>query len=94
MTDDLGDRRPMHQRTSDQIAAAVAQNKCHPGEPTPTEAELVAKRRLSIGTVKKALDGREGRGLMGRAQGSGSCTPMLNQERTAGSPLRAIRGTL
>ena len=94
MTDDLGDRRPMHQRISDQIAADVAQSKCRPGEPTPTEAELVAKHKLSIGTVKKPLDSREGRGLIGRAQGSGSCAPVLNRERTTGSPPRAIRETL
>lgn len=72
MSDDLDDRRPIYQRLSDQLASDIAQNRLRPGEAIPTEAELSAKHKVALGTVRKALDRLVSKGLIERIQGSGS----------------------
>lgn len=72
MADDLDDRRPIHQRLSDQLALDIAQNRLRPGEAIPTEAELSARYKVALGTVRKALDRLVSKGLIERIQGSGS----------------------
>ena len=72
MVDDLADRRPIHQRLGDQLASNIAQNKLRPGEAIPTEAELAAKHKVALGTVRKALDHLVSKGLIKRIQGSGT----------------------
>lgn len=70
--EDLSDRRPIYRRLRDQLAAEIAQNTWVPGAPISTEAELAAKYKISIGTVRKAVDCLVNDGLVKRASGSGT----------------------
>jgi DNA-binding GntR family transcriptional regulator len=50
------DRRPIYLRLRDQLAFEIAHSVWKPGQAIATEAELVAKYKVSIGTVRKACD--------------------------------------
>ena len=54
------------------IAADIAKNVWVPGEAIPTEAEFSQKYKLSLGTVRRALDLLEGEGMVERIRGSGT----------------------
>lgn len=69
---DIGDRRPIYRRLRDEIAAEIARNTWHPGEPIPTEAEIATKYDVAIGTARKALDMLVSDQLIERVQGSGT----------------------
>ena len=67
----MEDRRPIYQRLRDQIAAEIAQNIWKPGEAIASEAEFAAKYRISVATVRKAVDCLVTDGLIERISGSG-----------------------
>jgi len=69
--DHMEDRRPIYQRLRDQIAAEIAQNIWKPGEAIASEAEFAAKYRISVATVRKAIDSLVIDGLIERISGSG-----------------------
>ena len=69
---DIGDRRPIYRKLRDTLAAEIARNTWHPGEPIPTEAEIAAKYEVAIGTARKALDMLVSDRLVERVQGSGT----------------------
>ena len=69
---EIGDRRPIYRRLRDQLAAEIARNTWHPGEPIPTEAEIAARYEVAIGTARKALDLLVSDSLIERVQGSGT----------------------
>ena len=56
MKEEPSDRRPIYRRLRDQLAADIARNVWKAGEPIASESELVAKYRVSFGTVRKAVD--------------------------------------
>jgi len=70
--DDMDDRRPIYRRLRDQIAAEIARNIWRPGEAIASEVELAAKYKISIGTVRKAVDILINDGLVDRISGSGT----------------------
>lgn len=65
-------RLPLYQRIRDELAASIAQQRWRPGEAIPTEAELVKRHGVSMGTVRKALDTLVAEGLLERLQGKGT----------------------
>ncbi len=67
----MEDRRPIYQRLRDQIAAEIAQNIWKPGEAIASEAEFATKYRISVATVRKAIDCLVIDGLIERVSGSG-----------------------
>lgn len=67
----MEDRRPIYQRLRDQIVAEIAQNIWKPGEAIATEGELAAKYKISVTTVRKAIDCLVIDGLIERISGSG-----------------------
>ena len=67
----MEDRRPIYRRLRDQIAAEIAQNIWKPGEAIASEAEFAAKYRISVATVRKAVDCLVTDGLIERISGSG-----------------------
>lgn len=69
---DIGDRRPIYRRLRDELAAEIARNTWHPGEPIPAEAEIAAKYKVAVGTARKALDLLVSDRLVERVQGSGT----------------------
>ena len=76
----IGDGRPRYRRLRDQLAAEIARNVWHPGEPIPIEAALAREYDVSVGTVRKALDLLESEGLVERVQGSGNFVRRPNFE--------------
>jgi len=76
LEDDLpeiaADPRPVFLRLRDLIAADIAHNVWAPGEAISTESEFAAKYKLSLGTVRRALDLLEGEGMVERIRGSGT----------------------
>ncbi len=67
----MEDRRPIYQRLRDQIATEIAQNIWKPGQAIASEAAFAAKYRISIATVRKAIDSLVIDGLIERISGSG-----------------------
>jgi len=66
------DRRPIYQRLRDQISAEIAQNVWRPGDAIASEMELATKYKISVGTVRKAVDALVNDGLVERISGSGT----------------------
>ena len=65
-------RLPLYHRLRDAFAEQIAQRHWRPEEAIPTEAELAKEHRVSIGTVRKAIDALVGDGLLERFQGKGT----------------------
>lgn len=65
-------RLPLYQRLRDQLAARLAARSWGPSEAIPSETELAATYRVSIGTVRKAVDSLVAEGLLERRQGRGT----------------------
>jgi GntR family transcriptional regulator len=66
------ERLPRYQRLRDEWSAAIAARRWRPGEAIPAEPELAEAHRVSIGTVRKAVDALEAEGLLERIQGRGT----------------------
>lgn len=77
-------RLPRYLKIRDQVAQAITSCEWKPGDAIPTEAKLAKQNRVSVGTVRKALDLLVAEGLIDRAHGkgtfvrrSGFATPMF-----------------
>ncbi|MEP3333519.1 GntR family transcriptional regulator [Sedimentitalea sp.] len=66
------DRLPAYARLRDALASRIANGEWTPDQPIPSEARLAKEYALSVGTVRKAVDGLVGEGLLERRQGSGT----------------------
>lgn len=65
-------RLPAYARLRDTLAARIANGEWTADEPIPSEARLAREYGLSVGTVRKGVDGLVGEGLLERRQGSGT----------------------
>lgn len=66
------DRLPAYARLRDALAARIAIGEWGPDNPIPSENLLAKNYNVSIGTVRKAVDGLVSEGLLERRQGSGT----------------------
>ncbi len=65
-------RLPAYARLRDTLTARIAAGDWTPVQPIPSEAQLAREFDVSIGTVRKAVDGLVSEGLLERRQGSGT----------------------
>ncbi|QFT58935.1 HTH-type transcriptional repressor YvoA [Sulfitobacter sp. THAF37] len=65
-------RLPAYIRLRDTFTARIARGEWTPDAPIPSEARLANEFDVSIGTVRKAVDGLVEEGLLERRQGSGT----------------------
>lgn len=65
-------RLPAYIRLRDTFTARIAKGDWTPDQPIPSEARLAEEFDVSIGTVRKAVDGLVDEGLLERRQGSGT----------------------
>ncbi|MEP3277517.1 MAG: GntR family transcriptional regulator [Stappiaceae bacterium] len=66
------DRLPAYARLRDTLASRIANGEWTAEQPIPSEASLAKEYGLSVGTVRKGVDGLVGEGLLERRQGSGT----------------------
>ncbi|MBS4011542.1 MAG: GntR family transcriptional regulator [Roseovarius sp.] len=66
------DRLPAYARLRDALASRIASVEWGPDEPIPSEARIAKDYGVSVGTVRKAVDGLVAEGLLERRQGSGT----------------------
>ncbi|MEL6219439.1 MAG: GntR family transcriptional regulator [Pseudomonadota bacterium] len=66
------DRLPAYARLRDALAGRIASGEWTAQQPIPSEARLAKEYGLSIGTVRKGVDGLVSEGLLERRQGSGT----------------------
>lgn len=66
------DRLPAYMRLRDTLATRIANGEWTSEEPLPSEARLAKEYGLSVGTVRKGVDGLVQEGLLERRQGSGT----------------------
>ncbi len=65
-------RLPAYARLRDELTGRIAQGQWTPEQPIPSEARLAKEFDVSVGTVRKAVDGLVEEGLLERRQGSGT----------------------
>lgn len=65
-------RLPAYARLRDTLSARIARGDWTPETPIPSEARLAREFDVSVGTVRKAVDGLVEEGLLERRQGSGT----------------------
>jgi GntR family transcriptional regulator len=77
-------RLPRYLKIRDFVAQAITRCEWKPGDAIPTEAKLAKQHRVSVGTVRKAMDLLVTEGLVDRVHGkgtfvrrSGFATPMF-----------------
>lgn len=66
------DRLPAYVRLRDSMATRIANGEWTPDQPIPSEGRLAKEYGLSVGTVRKGIDGLVEEGLLERRQGSGT----------------------
>lgn len=66
------DRLPAYVRLRDALASRIVSVEWGPDQPIPSESRLSQEYGVSIGTVRKAVDGLVAEGLLERRQGSGT----------------------
>jgi GntR family transcriptional regulator len=66
------DRLPAYVRLRDALASRIVSVEWGPDQPIPSEARLSKEYGVSVGTVRKAVDGLVAEGLLERRQGSGT----------------------
>jgi len=66
------DRLPAYQRLRDTLASRITSGEWTAEAPIPSEARLAKDYGLSVGTVRKGVDGLVAEGLLERRQGSGT----------------------
>ncbi|MGR3269603.1 GntR family transcriptional regulator [Thalassococcus profundi] len=68
-----GDMRlPAYIRLRDSLSSRIARGEWTPETPIPSEGRLAREFKVSVGTVRKAVDGLVDEGLLERRQGSGT----------------------
>ncbi len=65
-------RLPAYVRLRDDLAARIGSAEWGPDHPIPPESQIAKDYSVSIGTVRKAVDGLVSEGLLERRQGSGT----------------------
>lgn len=65
-------RLPAYAKLRDTLAARIANGEWVLDQPIPSEARLAKEYGISVGTVRKAVDGLVEEGLLERRQGSGT----------------------
>lgn len=68
----LDSRLPAYARLRDTLTARIARGDWTPDSPLPSESRLAREFDVSVGTVRKAVDGLVEEGLLERRQGSGT----------------------
>ncbi|MEM9046594.1 MAG: GntR family transcriptional regulator [Pseudomonadota bacterium] len=68
----MDDRLPAYVRLRDALARRIANGEWTSDRPIPSEARLAKDYGLSVGTVRKGVDGLVQEGLLERRQGSGT----------------------
>ncbi|MEM7176119.1 MAG: GntR family transcriptional regulator [Pseudomonadota bacterium] len=68
----MDDRLPAYVRLRDALARRIANGEWTSAQPIPSEARLAKDYGLSVGTVRKGVDGLVQEGLLERRQGSGT----------------------
>lgn len=88
-------RLPAYARLRDTLTARIAQGIWTPDQPIPSEARLARDFDVSVGTVRKAVDGLVGEGLLERRQGSGTFVraPSFNATLFRFFPMRESDGS-
>ncbi len=88
-------RLPAYARLRDTLTARIAQGQWTPDQPIPSEARLARDFDVSVGTVRKAVDGLVGEGLLERRQGSGTFVraPSFNATLFRFFPMRESDGS-
>lgn len=61
----------LYQQIAEQIVEALNEGRLRPGDRLPTENEVLRRTGISRGTVKKAYDSLQQRGIVRKVQGSG-----------------------
>ncbi|MEM5543667.1 GntR family transcriptional regulator [Sulfitobacter sp. AS92] len=87
-------RLPAYARLRDTLTARIAAGDWTPDQPIPSEARLAREFDVSVGTVRKAVDGLVGEGLLERRQGSGTYVraPSFNATLFRFFPMREGNG--
>ncbi|SEJ45613.1 transcriptional regulator, GntR family [Pseudooceanicola nitratireducens] len=87
-------RLPAYARLRDTLTARIARGDWTPETPIPSEARLAREFDVSVGTVRKAVDGLVGEGLLERRQGSGTFVraPSFNASLFRFFPMRDSDG--
>lgn len=65
-------RLPRYLKIRDLVAQAITTSVWKPGDAIPTEAKLAKQNRVSVGTVRKAMDLLVAEGLVDRVHGKGT----------------------
>lgn len=88
-------RLPAYVRLRDTLTARIANGDWTPDQPIPSEARLAGEFDVSVGTVRKAVDGLVGEGLLERRQGSGTYVraPSFNATLFRFFPIREQDGS-
>ena len=68
----IDDRLPAYVRLRDTLASRIASGDWTAEQPIPSEARLAREFGVSVGTVRKGVDGLVQEGLLERRQGSGT----------------------
>lgn len=88
-----GDDAPKYQVLADDLRARIRSGEYAPGSLIPSKAALMKRRRLSLGTVTRAVEILAAEGLVETRQGSGTyvCDPL---PPPAGQPAPVTREDL
>jgi len=65
-------RLPIYLRLQDELSGRIASQEWRAGEAIPSESELAGRYRVSVGTLRKALDLLVAEGQLERIQGKGT----------------------
>ena len=74
-------RLPLYARLADVLTKRIASGEWSPSSPLPSETTLAADYSVSIGTMRKAMQQLDEKGLLERRQGSGT---YIRRARMAG----------
>lgn len=87
-------RLPAYARLRDTLTARIAAGDWTPDKPIPSEGRLAREFDVSVGTVRKAVDGLVSEGLLERRQGSGTFVraPSFNATLFRFFPVRDSEG--
>jgi GntR family transcriptional regulator len=73
--------RPLYREVKRELLRLVEGGRYRPGDALPSEAELAASLRVSIGTLRRAVDELVHEHLLVRRQGSGTYVSVHSNER-------------
>lgn len=72
MSRPVDERLPLYARLRDELAARIAASEWPPGFAIPAEQELATAYRVSVSTIRRAIEQLVAEGLLERKQGSGT----------------------